>query len=275
MTRFILAVTAITGFCVSGAFAPRCFAFAKQNGGGGGVQLLRDDYILTGADGRLVEGESGKWLFEFESGISDGAAELKAGQSLELLDSATLEKMTEDAKTRLEASYRLWGKVTKFEGSNYIFPVYFLGLRKIDKPAGQQGQAGGAKKTTSINEPNDILSIPDEIAAQLKTSEVLPAQEAPAGLQLKQDTIYANRVGRVVEKDGKYVFEPDGLGRGIERFEIALLPCQNLEEAIAQVRGESNPVRFSVAGILTRYKGQQYLLLQKATRAYSYGNFGR
>lgn len=265
MIRFILAVTAIAFFYVSGAFA--------QDPDGG--QLLRDDYILTGADGRLVEGESGKWLFEFESGINDGAAELKAGQSLELLDSATLDKMTEDAKTRLEASYRLWGKVTKFEGRNYIFPVYFLGLRKIDRPAGQKERSDSNRKATSINEPNDILSIPDEIAAQLKTSEVLPTQEAPAGLQLKQDTIYANRVGRVVEKDGKYVFEPDGLGRGIERFEIALLPCQNLEEAITQVRGESNPVRFSVAGILTRYKGQQYLLLQKATRAYSYGNFGR
>ena len=33
-------------------------------------------------------------------------------------------------------------------------------------------------------------------------------------------------------------------------------------------------MRFNVAGILTRYKGQQYLLLQKATRIYSYGNFG-
>ena len=52
-------------------------------------------------------------------------------------------------------------------------------------------------------------------------------------MQLKQDTIFANRVGRVVEKQGGFVFEPDGLGRGIEKFEIALLPCQNLEEAIA------------------------------------------
>jgi hypothetical protein len=258
-------VTALIGFSVS-------WAFAQDTEEG---KLLRDDYILSGADGRLVEGKDGKLLFEFESAISDGSAELKAGQSLELLDSATLEKMTEDAKTRLEASYRLWGKVTKFEGRNYIFPVYFLGLRKIDRPAGQPEQSDSAKKATSVNAPNDVLSIPDEITAQLQTSEVLPAQEAPAGLQLRQDTIFANRVGRVVEKNGGYVFEPDGLGRGVEKFEIALLPCQNLEEAITQVRGESNPVRFSVAGIMTRYKGQQYLLLQKATRAYSYGNFGR
>ncbi|MFH1370123.1 MAG: hypothetical protein ABII09_02390 [Planctomycetota bacterium] len=265
MIRYILAVTAIAGFCVSVAFAQ------NQNE----EKLLRDDYVLAGVDGRLVEGEGGKWLFEFESGISDGTAQLNAGQSLELLYSATLDKMTEDAKTRIEASYRLWGKVTKFKGSNFILPVYFLGLRKIDRPAGQSEKADSAKKATSINAPNDVLSIPDEIAAQLQTSEVLPAQEPPAGLQLKQDRIFANRVGRVVEKDGHYEFETDGLGQGLEKFRIELLPDQALEEAIVQSRGELNSVRFSVAGILTIYKGQQYLLLQKATRAYNYGNFGR
>ncbi len=265
MIRFVLVVTAMIGFSVSGVFA--------QDAGRG--QLLQDDYVISGVDGRLVDGEDGKWLFEFEYGISDGLAELRAGQSLELLSSATLEKMTEDAGTRLEASYRLWGKVTKFEGSNYIFPVYFLGLRKVDRPAVQPEKAGSAKKATSINAPNDVLSIPDEIIAQLQTSEVLPAQEAPAGLQLKQDRIFANRVGLVVEKNGQYVFETDGLGQGVEKFGIELLPDKALEEAIIQSRGELNPVRFSVTGILTRYKGQQYLLLQKATRAYSYGNFGR
>ena len=76
-------------------------------------------------------------------------------------------------------------------------------------------------------------------------------------------------------KNGGYVFEADALGRGVGKFAIKLLPCQKLEDAITQVRNESNPVRFNVAGILTKYKGEQYLLLQKATRMYSYGNFGR
>jgi hypothetical protein len=94
-------------------------------------------------------------------------------------------------------------------------------------------------------------------------------------VQSKQDTIFANRAGRVSLKEGKYVFEPDGLGRGVERFSIELLPCQSLDEAMGQVRSGANQVRFNVAGILTRYKDKRYLLLQKATRVYSYGNFGR
>jgi hypothetical protein len=35
------------------------------------------------------------------------------------------------------------------------------------------------------------------------------------------------------------------------------------------------PVRFKIAGIMTKYKGENYLLLQKATRIYSHQNFDR
>jgi len=35
------------------------------------------------------------------------------------------------------------------------------------------------------------------------------------------------------------------------------------------------PVRFKIAGIKTAYKGEHYLLLQKATRVYSHENFDR
>jgi hypothetical protein len=235
--------------------------------------LLRDDYVIAGLDGRLVEAGPDKWMFEFDSRIDEGTpGEAKGGQSIELLKSATLEKLVEDTKTRLEAQYRLWGKVTKFDGKNYIFATYFLGLRKVDRPEPKQTE--GKKSKQSVNAPNDILNIPDEIVAKLATSEVLPAAQTQLAVQLKQDTIFADRVGRVIEKDGQYTFEPDGMGQGIEKLSLALLPSQKLDEAIDRMHGEPNPVKFSVAGILTIYKGKQYLLLQKATRIYSYGNFG-
>ena len=252
-------------------------------------QLLREDYVLGGVDGKVIEGGTGP-LFEFETDISDGKVTLKAGESLELLKSATLERMVEDAKARNDARYRLWGKITKFEGKNYIFPTYFLALRKIDKPAEQKNGANETRQM--VNAPNDVLPIPDEIVNKLQTSEILPTDEAQqAQLQLKQDTIFAQRAGFVIEKKGgsaprlssgqaapatgRYEFVSAGLGRGIEKFSIELLPCEALQKAIEEIRGEPNPVRFNVAGILTRYNGRQYLLLQKATRAYSYGNFGR
>jgi len=236
-------------------------------------ELLREDYVIAGLDGKLVEAGPDKWMFEFETPINNnGAGDIKAGLTIELLKSATLEKLVEDAKTRVDARYRLWGKVTKFEGKNYIFATYFLALRKMERPAEQQSVT--EKNSQAINAPNDILNIPDEIASKLQTSEVMPTMQGQEPLQLKQDTIFANRTGHVIEKQGQYVFEPDGLGQGIEKLTLTLLPCQKLDEAMSQTRNEPNPVRFNVAGIITTFKGRQYLLLQRATRVYSYGNFG-
>jgi hypothetical protein len=247
---------------------PIASAFAAE-------ELLRDDYVISGVDGLLVEGPNENWLFEFESDLSDGAVTLKAGQPVMLLKSAALEKMIEDAKQRADTRYRLWGKVTKFEGKNYVFPSYFVGLRKLDKPAETPSQQTEKKTQQAINAPNDVLNIPAEIVSQLATSEILPTVETPSAMPLKQDTIFANRTGRIFEVDSKYFFKPDGLGQSIEKGEIELLPCQALNDAMRLVKNEPNLVRFSVAGIITKYKDQQLLLLQKATRVYSYGNFGR
>ncbi|MGA2069793.1 MAG: hypothetical protein ABSG97_00440 [Sedimentisphaerales bacterium] len=242
-------------------------------------KLLPEDYVFAGVDGKLIQTAPDKWAFEFESAANIGGVEIKAGQTLEMLGSATLEKMAADAKERTESMFRMWAKVTKFEGKNYLFAVYYLPLHKIDQPTGEAAKNEPNSATQVVNSPNDVVQIPAEIVALLRQSEVLPTTEAQATraeeLQLKQDTIFANKTGRVEIKNGGYVFEADALGRGVEKFTIKLLPCEKLEDAMTQVRSESNPVRFNVAGILTKYKGEQYLLLQKATRMYSYGNFGR
>jgi hypothetical protein len=290
ITRLILAISIAAAITIS--------ATAAKNGGEKSKhevkspqsdKLLPDDYVFAGVDGKLIQTGVDKWAFEFESAANIGETEIKAGQKLEMLGSATLEKMAADTKERSDAQFRLWAKAAKFEGKNYLFAVYYLSLRKLDQPTreavknepNKTGQASPPRLSSGqvVNAPNDVVNIPAEIVALLKQSEVLPTSEAQVTrqeeLQLKQDTIFANRAGRVVAKNGGYVFEADALGRGVEKFAIKLLPCQKLEDAMAQVRSESNPVRFNVAGILTRYKGEQYLLLQKATRMYSYGNFGR
>jgi hypothetical protein len=278
--RFIMAIAIAAAITVSataaknsGAKPPRAAKSPRSD------KLLPEDYVFAGVDGKLIQTAPDKWAFEFESAANIGGVEIKAGQALEMLGSATLEKMAIDAKEQTEAMFRLWAKVTKFEGKNYLFAVYYLPLRKLDRPAEKPEKAEAAKTGQTVNSPNDVVQIPEEIVALLRQSEVLPTTEAQATrqeeLQLKQDTIFANKAGRVNIKNGTYVFEADALGRGVEKFTIKLLPCQKLEDAIAQVRNESNPVRFNVAGILTKYKGEQYLLLQKATRIYSYGNFSR
>jgi hypothetical protein len=64
----------------------------------------------------------------------------------------------------------------------------------------------------------------------------------------------------------------------VQQATFRLLPCQVLEQAELQSATgglRSDQIRLKIAGIITEYKGDKYLLLQRATRVYSHGNFGR
>lgn len=238
---------------------------------------LQDGFVLAGVDGKLTKADSNeKWLFEFDSDVSDDKGRVCAGASLELLSSATLEKMTADMENRTATNYRLWGKVTKYKGRNFIFPIYFLPLSKVkqtEQPIPQKSQQ--QKPELTINEPDDALAIPQEIIAKLKTRKTFRPEQLREGLELKQDRILPERTGFIAEKDGKLVFELDALGQNIGQILFRLLPCQTLERLQQIQSAEPDPIRFKIAGIVTKYKGKNYLLLQRAILAYSHENFGR
>lgn len=273
---------------------------------------LRDGFGLAGVDGKLTSAD-GKWLFEFDSDVSDDTGRIRTGSIIELLPSTALEKMTADAQKRSDASpirskspeatavptvqssngasYRLWGNVTKYRGSNFIFPIYFLPISTADatlrssatlrstsdqikpeeSPTSQQQKA-----KITINEPNDVLAMPEEIIGKLRTRRILRHEQLKKGLKLKQDSILADRTALLARQaDGEPELILDALGWNIQQVSFRVLPCEVLERAQYVQSLEADPVRFKIAGILTQYKGEYYLLLQKATRAYSHGNFGR
>jgi len=270
---------------------------------------LRDGFVLAGIDGKLSSADSNddsqRWLFEFYSDVSDDKGRVKAGESLELLPSAALEKMTDDTQKRSAESYRLWGKVTKYQERNFIFPIYFLPLGEVkqtEPPTPQKSQqtesqitetpnANVTKKVhePTINEPNDELAMPQEIIARLQTRRVVrPEQlqetqntingvrEPKKGLELKADCILADRTAFLVDQpDGGATAVFDALGRNIPRVSFRLLPCEALQHAQRKQSAEADPLRFKIAGIITKYKGEYYLLLQRARRIYSHQNFPR
>ncbi len=236
--------------------------------------LLRDSFVLTGIDGKPTRTDSNNvWLFEFDSDASDGKAVVKAGASLELLPSAALEKMLADVNERSAATYRLWGRVTKYKGKNFIFPTYFLPLSKAEPAQPTKSQESRQKNDLIISEPNDALTIPKEIIEKLKPRRIVRMAQLRKGLELKQDFILADRVGFIERSEGEVRFVPDGLGRRIEGISFGLLKCQELERVEAKQSAELERTRFKVAGIVTKYKGKNYLLLQKATPVYNHGNF--
>jgi len=250
---------------------------------------LADGFIAAGVDGMLTDsndsGESSdkgdqpnrkRWFFRFASDVSDNAGGLIcAGESIELLPSSLLEKMTADAKNRAGQSYRLWGRVTKYRGKNFIFGIYFVPLGGI---AGPQPSTPAEPHTerTAINEPNDILAIPEDITSQLAARRVIQPRQLKKPMELKADCILSDRTGFPAETaEGHSAFVLDALGRGMQRISFQLLPCLVLEKAQQEGTGEFQRMRFKIAGIVTVYKGRYYLLPQRLKRVYSHGNFGR
>jgi len=278
--------------------------------------LLRDGYVINGVDGSLIGPDSNDaWFFKLTSDVNDYRNVIKAGTMLELLPSATLEKMTADRKARTTTAYRLWNsRVTRYKGGNFIFPGYFMPLSKSEKPESSLESQHERKKTDSVkpeqqrkrqlelDEPNDVLEMPQEIREKLKTgrekpsapSEVRPeefeemTEQTPSFIQTENDKSNARSYSRVADSvlvdrtgfligrdDGGLVFVPDALGRNVQNRSLHLLPCAALESAEKKQADEPEEIRFKVSGIVTKYKGKTYLLLEKAIQTYSHGNFGR
>jgi len=272
--------------------------------------LLRDGFVMMGVDGKLIGPDSNDvWLFELTSDVNDYETVVKAGTRLELLPSSALEKMAADKKMRATAAYRLWNsRVTRYKGRNFIFPGYFIPLRMAEKPEPSQESQRKKQEPDQIqtekpheqqlelDEPNDVLSMPQEIIEKLRTrrekttvrkqpiadgNEVSVDGSQPATEEKSQvarrymqsfDSILTDRTGFLMQH--RFLFVPDSLGRNVQKPSLHLLPCAILELTELKQAAEPEMVRFKIAGIITKYKGDDYLLLEKATQTYNHGNFG-
>jgi hypothetical protein len=358
----IKAAILVLAVVLSTSASPPVLGRASQ-AGVKGEGLLRDGFALTGAEGKVSTHKGGDdsryirfeqdevWLFELGIDVNDYNSVIKGGTKLQLLPSTALEKIIADVKEHPDGAYRLWGRITKYRGVNYIFPEFFLSIVKLqpvevegpiepneaappaskvrEKPAGpnepnkpevQKEPNEPAKQTEpakptraeeielreALTDPNDVLKLPQEVLEKLKSKKIAvprkieprakpldeaekdsapakepqkdPEKEAeqPQRAAMKLDAVLADRTAVLVKQDsGRFVFVLDAFGLSVQDVSFRLLPCEALELTEARQVAELNPVRFKIAGIQTKYKGTDYLLLQKATRVYSHGNFGR
>lgn len=258
---------------------------------------VRDGFVLKGAIGQVVTDPNGKWFFKFDAEVTGKRYKVEAGAVMELLKSSALEKMLAWLKEHEVKNYRLWGTVTQYRGSNFIFPVYFMAAgakeiketkptkKPVSMPAAdvnaERSEGGEKRFEPAINDPNDELQMPEEIIAKLKKRKIIHTEQLKKvarkkPIKLEQDAVLINRTGFVVKKsDGASEFVIDGLGRNIDNIRFELLACQALEIAESKLEGQLNTVRFTVAGVLTKYENEYYLLLHRARKIYSYGNFPR
>jgi len=364
--------------------------------GAGGKVLVREGSAITGMEGRLslVKADDGGayirfdgddvWLFELGSDVNDYRNVVKAGTKLQLLASTALEKVIADFEEHPNGTYRLWGRITKYKGTNYIFAYFFLPVvemapmefgepnEAMDVAAGPAAEPNAAKTSArpqnrpepnkpvsrkdkvaetavarkietprSLRDPNGVLKIPQEVLDKLSSKEIILPRKmeprlkaAPHKLEprkvvlpkkikgkskseaepqkdarpsrkeqgnvkkdsvpthetniatggkaasfkrsgMKVDSVLVDRAAALFKQDeGLPVFVLDALGLSAAEVSLQVLPCEALEFTEARVAAALNPMRFKIAGIRTKYKGKDYLLLQKATRIYGHGNFG-
>jgi len=244
------------------------FCVPVQSGQSG--PKLPDGFVLAGVDGKLVsDGNEGPWRFELGAEVNTGASKIKAGTRLELLPCSALEKTIAGVNKHKSGYYRLWGRTTRYKGKSYIFAIYFLPLSRIE-PAKQDDSKGTA---VAINEPNDELALPEEIVSKLKKRKIIRPEQLEKSIELKTDYILADRVGVIEFSDGEASFVFDCIGRNVGQVRLGLLRCQALERVQAEQLREAEMIRFKVSGIITQYKKENYLLLQRATRVYGNDNF--
>ena len=260
--------------------------------------LLRDGFVLQGADGKLIGPDSNDvYLFELASDITDNSVTVKASTKLELLPSSKLEAIVAHSKTYLPATYQLLnGRVTRYKGRNYIFLSYFLpiSLEKEKSDPNEIQPDKTAKKKTTVGDANDPFAFPPEVEEKLNAareemtktgrritdSNIVTIEKAQLSAEraktLNTDSILVDRNAILIRRsETSFEFTLDSIGRNVQQMSFRLLPCEALERTEHVQSAGTELIRFKMSGIVTQYKGDNYILLQKADRIYDHGNLGR
>ena len=225
--------------------------------------ILHDGFALNGIDGIVFASAAGdEWLFVPFDSLTDGRGIIKSGASIRILPSGMLDKLTKDRKGRI-GSFRIWGKLTKYNNRNYIYLSYFL---PVTAPS---------VADSNIVEANIPEIIPDDVMAMLQPRRIVNLAELKKGLSAESDGVIINRSGFLRKSDKGFFFDFDALGRNVDSQSFKLLNCRILEVMTNKQKYSAGLLRFKISAILTKYKGQRFLLLQRATIAFSHGNFAR
>jgi len=153
-----------------------------------------------------------------------------------------------------------------------------LALAQATRPAGAQG-ATPTTRPVSANELLDSMlkpgptagqvlqPIPDPPRVDTSSGPAAVAPKAPAVPLVREGSYIVDRVGRLTKSaDGQTVeFTFDSDGQAMKDPPMIILPNLNLMSMEDAVAAGSQDLRFRVTGLVTEYKGRNYILLDKVT----------
>jgi hypothetical protein len=186
-------------------------AFATQT-------ALSEGFLVKGGYGKVIEpnapqNQGSKWRFEFTDEYSNEEDTIQPGAEFPLLKSSALEQITKEQKgEKPQREYRIWAMTTKFKGSSFLYPVYFLPVRERtektepepqtpDKPeeANETAQpeppnepdtaddTESSQEKTEMNEPEDAVKVPDEILDRLKNKRTYTPEPVESETEKEED----------------------------------------------------------------------------------------
>ena len=250
--------------------------------------FLGEGFEVADVDGTVskVPGQD-RWVFTAQEDITDTRGVIKAGQEIEVLRSSTLEKITDMAGEEKSIDVKLWARVTRYcnmylsgfeedEGEhidkNYLFPFFFIPMSDTQSPEISDDE----DEVDEGAEPKEEDSIiPSHVMKKLKPKRVVNLVELKKVVDKQSDVTLVDRTGFVIADEDDKVFATDSLGRNIEDMRFRLLPCESLQYTEFRLAKRAGRQKYRVAGIVTKYKGEYYMLLHRSIRTYSHGNFSR
>lgn len=246
-------------------------------------KVLREGIVLESVDGDLIGPDANDtWHFELSADANNVDGKIAAGTRFELLPSVRLESLIADVNDRLDPTYRLTATVTRFQKQNFLFPSYYLPLSKLKSDEAEPAEANQPavpEEIQAAERSGAELAIPPEVLEKLQGRAVpairrgTPADPNAAPQRKKLGRVIVNWVGVITASNNRPVFLPYGFGWNVGEVYYKLLPCKTLEQVLQKQEAAVEPIRFNIVGLVTEFKGRKYLLLQRAIRVYSHGNF--
>jgi hypothetical protein len=231
---------------------------------------LRDGHVLLGARGIVRPTEDKRWVFIPAEPLTDGRRTIAENTPIELLRSNPLEKMAALFESgRQTLNVWMTARVTLYRGVNYLYAVHFVPTRTAPVVPAEPEPT----EATAAADPNEPSILPDHIRQRLRPDVVLDLEKLPQMLEGDRDVAMVGRTGYFTDAAGKRTFVLDGFGRKIEGLSFHMLPDTVLQRTEAVLDASPQRMRFRVSGIVTRYNNEYYLLLQRAVRTYTHGNF--
>lgn len=216
------------------------------------------------------------WNFIPEASIVAADETWPAQTPISLLPCSVLEQITGLAGDDHEIEVRLWGLFTEYQQNNYLYCVYFLPVQEgvalePTEPKTERTQNGTEEKTDKPAEEESI--IPTDILKQIKANKAPDLEKFQQVAVVTGDINLVGRTGYLNQKDKVNYFQPNAFGQKVDQNQYLLLPCSMLEVTEKEMRKTPGRQRFEISGLVTTYKGRHYMLLRRAVRTYTNGNF--